>query len=272
MSWSATLLELGRLRMGPDYPGADGAFAEPVDVPVNALLLRGRGEAILIDTGAGIGDPWWPGAAGLERALADAACPRGEITRIVITHLDFDHSGGLLAGSWPGDVRPAFPEARVAVLGDGLAWWRERDPLEPFNAGTRALTELAEAGLLDELGTGTDVAPGVRLVAAPGHRPGHACVVVDGRLVHLADVVHHAEHVAHPAWDPEFDADPVLARATRLRWLELAASSGLQVVHAHVAGAGRIARAGTGFTWQPSAPSAPVIGAAFPLLPGDPPV
>ncbi len=36
MSWRATLLELGRLRMGPDYPGATGAFAEPVDVPATA--------------------------------------------------------------------------------------------------------------------------------------------------------------------------------------------------------------------------------------------
>jgi glyoxylase-like metal-dependent hydrolase (beta-lactamase superfamily II) len=265
LSWAGTLLELGRLQMGPEYPGADGAFAEPVDVPVNALLLRGGGGAILVDTGAGIGDPWWPGAAGLECALADAGCRPAEITQIVITHLDFDHSGGLLAGSWPDAVRPAFPQARVAVLGDGLAWWRERDPLEPFNAGTRALSELAGAGLLDEVESGTDVAPGVRLVAAPGHRPGHACVVVEGGLVHLADVVHHAEHVAHPEWDPEFDADPALARATRLRWFELLASSGIEVVHAHVAGAGRVARAGAGFTWEPSAPSVRATGAALPV-------
>jgi glyoxylase-like metal-dependent hydrolase (beta-lactamase superfamily II) len=248
--WQAELLELGRLRMGPDYPGPGGAFARPVDVPVNALLLRRPGNAVLVDTGAGLVDHFWPGAAGLRRELARVDCDPAAISRVVITHLDFDHCGGLVAGRWPDALEPAFPSARVAVLADGLDWWRARDPDAPFNAGTRVLASLATWGRLDELADGDDVASGVRLVAAPGHRPGHACVVVDTELMHLGDVVHHPAHVAHPEWDAAFDTNAELDLATRLRWLASAADAGVDVVHSHVAGVGRVVRDGSVFAWS----------------------
>jgi hypothetical protein len=47
------------------------------------------------------------------------------------------------ATSWPDALAPALPQARDAVLGDGIAWWRARDPDAPFNAGTRVLAALA---------------------------------------------------------------------------------------------------------------------------------
>ena len=111
------------------------------------------------------------------------------------------------------------------------------------------LSALAAWGALDEVADGDEVASGVRLVAAPGHRSGHACVLVGDELVHLADVVHHPAHVAHPEWDPAFDADAETALITRRRWLASTADSGVRVVHAHVAGAGRVVRDGPGFAW-----------------------
>jgi glyoxylase-like metal-dependent hydrolase (beta-lactamase superfamily II) len=237
--------------MGPGYPGPNGAFARPVDVPVNALLLRGTDSTVLVDAGSGVGDPWWPGAAGLRESLARARCSPAEVDRIILTHLDFDHAGGLLAGRWPDRLEPAFPGARVSVLGEGLDWWRARDPDAPFNVGTRLLSLLAGWGALDEVDDGAEIVPGVRVLSAPGHRPGHACIAVTGRLLHLADVIHHRDHVAHPDWDPEFDADPAVARATRDRWFRHAADARLPVSHSHVAGIGRIHHDGGGFTWQP---------------------
>jgi glyoxylase-like metal-dependent hydrolase (beta-lactamase superfamily II) len=133
---------------------------------------------------------------------------------------------------------------------DGLDWWRTRDPDAPFNVGTRLLAALGGWGVLDELADGEEAAAGVRLMSAPGHRPGHACVAIDGLHLHLADVIHHREHVAHPGWDPVFDADPPTAFETRLAWFGEAAATGSTVTHAHVAGSGRIERTRTGFRWQ----------------------
>ena len=39
--------------MGPEYPGSSGAFAEPVDVPVNALLALANGGYALEEIGTG---------------------------------------------------------------------------------------------------------------------------------------------------------------------------------------------------------------------------
>jgi len=249
------LLPLGELRMGPEYPGPGGAFTEAVDVPVNALLLRRGRETILVDAGSGIGDPWWPGAGRLGPALVAAGCEPSTISRVILTHLDFDHAGGVFAGDWPDRLEPAFPEARVAVHGAGLAWWEARDPDAEFNVGTRVLSAFRAWGRLDVVGDREEIAPGVRLISAPGHRPGHACVAVGAQLLHLADVVHHADHIAHPAWDPAFDADPGTARATRLNWLRRAAGAGVDVVHSHVAGAGRVRESGGAFSWEPARPT-----------------
>ncbi len=238
--------------MGPQYPGSAGAFAEPVDVPVNALLLRRQNDAVLVDTGSGIGDVWWPGAAGIGQALADAGCDPSTIGRVVLTHLDFDHAGGLVTGRWPDELKPAFAGARIALLREGLDYWRQRDPDASFNVGTRLLSSFRAWQRLDELEDGDEAAPGIRLLSAPGHRAGHACVVVEGRLLHLADVVHHSAHIAHPEWDPEFDADPNLARTTRLRWLNWAANANIMVVHSHVAGTGHIRRGTRSFEWEPT--------------------
>src|SRR3954451_7791796 len=97
-----------------------------------------------------------------------------------------------------------------------------------------------------------EVASGIRLAAAPGHRAVHACVVVEHDLMHLGDLVHHPAHVSHPKWDPAFDADAETALATPLRWLRSAADARVLVVHAHVAGIGRVVRSGPGFRWAAS--------------------
>ena len=97
------------------------------------------------------------------------------------------------------------------------------------------------AGRLDEVADGTEVVPGVRLVEAPGHRAGHACVDIDGRdgrRVFLSDVIHHPSHVEHPEWDCEFDSDTELALRTRRDWLERLAGTGTPCAASHIAGLG----------------------------------
>ena len=56
---------------------------------------------------------------------------------------------------------------------------------------------------LQMIDDGTQVAPGVRVAAAPGHTPGHLVVEVtsDGeRLLILGDAVAHPIHLEHPDW------------------------------------------------------------------------
>jgi glyoxylase-like metal-dependent hydrolase (beta-lactamase superfamily II) len=159
-----------------------------------------------------------------------------------------------MAGAWPTDLRPAFPNARVIALEPEVRRYRERDPNAPRNAGTPVLAALERAGVLEVATDGAEVAPGVRIRLAAGHSPGHAVVEVAGEppLVFMTDTVHTTVHVEHPEWG-NADQDIPLALETRRRLLsELAASGGLAWA-AHIPGPapGRVVRSGDGFGWRP---------------------
>jgi glyoxylase-like metal-dependent hydrolase (beta-lactamase superfamily II) len=110
---------------------------------------------------------------------------------------------------------------------------------------------LERAGLLRTVAAGEELAPALRLQAAPGHRTGHAVLDVGGGLIHLADTVHHALHVEHPDWDGHHDGDPELALRTRIALLEEAAARGTLCVSSHIPGAGHVVRDGDGLLWKP---------------------
>ena len=97
------LLCMGSIEAAPGLMLPD----EAATLPVNALLLRGHGETLLVDAGSGPADVIWPGAASLEEALAAAGTTADEIDAVVLTHLDFDHAGGALAGVREWVLTPA---------------------------------------------------------------------------------------------------------------------------------------------------------------------
>ena len=241
--WRATLVQAGTLPMEGGWLAPAGELPDRGSVPSNVLLLRGRDRTILVDTAAGDRAGEWEGAdCDLAGALAGCGVAAAEIDTVLLTHLDFDHCGGVVAAG-----RPAFPEARVVVSGPAAAWAAQAD-----DAGAAVIREIAAAGLLDTAGW-DELAPELWLEDAPGHRIGHA-VLRFGDAAYLADAIHHPAHVANPEWDREFDSDPVAALATRRRLLAAAAAAGGPVACSHVAGWGRVQADGSGRRrWRPAA-------------------
>jgi glyoxylase-like metal-dependent hydrolase (beta-lactamase superfamily II) len=236
--WVATLLAAGSLPMQGGLLAPAGTLPD-MDVVSNVLLLRGHGPTVLIDTAAGHLDTAWEGAQSDLAAALAPYCRVDEIDMVVLTHLDFDHCGGA------ADV----PAGRVVVTEDAAAWARTGGP------GAGVASVLARlAGRLEEAPDGAEVAPGLRLVSAPGHRTGHACVEIDGRdgrRVFLSDVIHHPSHVQHPEWDREFDSDPEVALRTRRDWLERLAGTGVPCAASHIEGWGTVEPGGDGLGWRP---------------------
>jgi glyoxylase-like metal-dependent hydrolase (beta-lactamase superfamily II) len=231
--WTADLLVAGSVPL-PDGALAPEGVLGPVEVVSNVLLLRGHGSTVLVDTAAGALAGGWEGTrTDLHAALGAAGCDPADVDALVLTHLDFDHCGDI----------DALPRARVLASEQALA----------------AVAELPEsAALIAAAGERVEAAddepfPGIRLVAAPGHRAGHRVVDVGGELVFLADVVHHTAHLAHPEWDRRYDADPETAIATRREWIARLEGSGVLCAASHIAGWGRVVRGEDGApAWSPA--------------------
>lgn len=236
--WSISLLELDQLHAPLRWVLPHAVENEVAWLPCHALLCRREREAILVDCGLGVFHDVFDvevRLVSLDDALAAAGYALEDVTTVVLTHLDPDHAGGILVGTFPDDLAPALPSARVVVLETDAELGEDAD---------HVLATLRGAGVhVDRIVDGGDVVPGVRLRSAPGHRAGHACVDFSGqneRFVFLADVVHAREHIEHPEWDFLHDSDPAVGLATRQAFLAELAGSGAKVACSHVDGFGRI--------------------------------
>jgi len=243
--WTVSLFEVGILPIEATDLAPEGVLSSPVRTPVNALLLRGHGRTILVDAGSGPFITSWPGGTDelASQLDADGAAP----DLIVITHLDFDHCGGLVADGEADGLMPAFPS--VPVLAPAAAVAEARGDPEDENPAPRVIAALDRAGLVECYEDGDEPAPGLRLRSAPGHRLGHSILEIGESLVHVVDIVHHPLHVEHLEWDRTWDFEPEVALATRRRVLTELADSGSTVVASHFASPGRIERAGDGLHW-----------------------
>lgn len=235
--WQIDLLEVG----SSIHPGGwvGPGFPEWMWSPMNALLLRRPGTTVLVDAGPGPLAPLWPFdgiRADLGAALAAVGCTPGDIDVVLLSHLDDDHIGGLVTGTWPDVTGTAMPRARVfAPL---LAVVEAR--AAPADTPRRRVVDVLTAeGLLSTVVPGDEPVPGVRVLDAPGHRVGHVAIEVADPadpLLHLCDALHNRAHVAHPEWDRDADSEPEVALATRRSLLAALAASGTRAVASHVDG------------------------------------
>jgi glyoxylase-like metal-dependent hydrolase (beta-lactamase superfamily II) len=233
--------------------GADGDGS--VFIPVNNFLFRRDENIVLIDAGAG--DSMQPTLGRLPSALREAGVAPDDVTHIVLTHIHPDHANGLVdpAGA------AVFPNAEILVHAQEFAFWTaEGGPDDPASVKrTRARNKINLKPYLDRVRAMRDgeQALGCAPILAAGHSPGHTCWRVEtggDPLLAWGDCVHFsAIQIAHPQFAVTYDLDADMARTSRLRMLNMAASQGLVVAGAHVAapGLGRVAKSGEGFAYAP---------------------
>jgi glyoxylase-like metal-dependent hydrolase (beta-lactamase superfamily II) len=101
----------------------------------------------------------------------------GDLRRILVTHADPDHVGALAALKAAGGARIACGQAEAEAIAAGRSS-REIKPgplLRPFFALLSLLFKTVPAAVDDLLADGQvlSVLGGLRVVATPGHTPGH---------------------------------------------------------------------------------------------------
>jgi glyoxylase-like metal-dependent hydrolase (beta-lactamase superfamily II) len=235
--WEIELVNTGMVPIEAQYMGP--SFTETYEGPVNVLVLSGHGRTVLVDAGSGPLISIWPGAS---------AWPVDVDPEVLIaTHLDWDHFGGFVTGSWPGTLEPAWPGKTVLAPAEALA--EARAHAGEGETVPAIVAALDACGLVEEYDDGAEPAPGIRLRRAPGHRTGHSIVEVGDSFVYAVDVFQHPVHVEHPETDTAFDADPEAGLETRLALLGELADRRVAVAVAHIPEPGRIERVGNGFRW-----------------------
>src|SRR5450631_3719455 len=203
-----------------------------VRLPVPAYVVETDTERILIDTGlnpAAIADP----AAYYDRpdvfAVATIEQQRSvaeqidvdTLTKVVLTHLHWDHVGGLPL--IPSSVPVVVQRSEWAAGHDDAAVQRNFFLTRDYAEEDRELTLID--GDCDLLGDGS-----IELLLTPGHTPGHQSVWI-GEVVLGVDVAHYASGLDDHRFPVFADDHEQQGRsAERLRAMR---DSGLTVIPGH---------------------------------------
>lgn len=147
----------------------------------------------------------------LDHGLAAAGVRREEITDVVITHLHFDHCGGLTRADPAGALECSFPNAKVHVQRRNW-FWAQRPSEKDKGSYLQSDFELIHGrGHLHLLEGETELWPDVEVLVSEGHTVGMQLVRVHGDDRHLtfcADLLPTHLHVK-PAWIMAYDLYPL---------------------------------------------------------------
>ena len=235
--------------------------------PYTCLLVKTGKHMLLVDTGAGIAvneylekDGLAPTSGDLFKHLSADGITREEITNVVLTHAHPDHVGGVLDTSG----KPAFANAKYVMSKTEWDFWTSNPDLDNSELDDQIKEFLVTSaqknlpplkGCIELFEGEKEVVPGVHVIPAPGHTPGHVALVISStneELLHVADAVLHPMHLEHPAWRNAFDLNQDDAATTRRRLLDRAAADNAIVLAYHFPfpGIGRVKKSANAWKWE----------------------
>jgi len=220
--------------------------ADAIPCSNTCLLVEAPGSLLLIDTGSGALARSQPGRQNLGRlgsGLAHLDLVPEDIDLVLLTHLHSDHVWGCFGAD---GKRPIFTSARHVVHRE------ERNGASPSLIEELRRLEL----MLEWIDERAEIAPGVRLIPAPGHSPGHMAVRIESQgeeLLCLGDSVVHPLNLAHPEWTMAHEEDAACAIASRRKLLDMAAERSMLVhaFHMPFPSLARIRKAKGTYFWEP---------------------
>lgn len=231
------------------------------DWALNEVVVRSGRQTILIDSGLGGEVPDFKRAGHLVHRLEAAGIELSSVTDVVLTHMHFDHVGGLLVDGVKEQLRP---DLRIHVSAAEVEFWAAPDfsrtgmPPDLADIARRASKQFVKEyrSQLRTFDENVEVAPGVVVSRTGGHTPGHSVVRLKSRgeaLMFAGDAVFPVSF-DHPEWHNGFEHDPEEATRVRLRLMRELAETGAWLVATHMPfpSVGRVAAAGDLFRWVPA--------------------
>ena len=236
-----------------------------VTVPFNPQLINTGSKLVLIDCGNGIAS-YEPSKGAVGRTLhnlAAAGVDPKSIDVVLMSHLHPDHTNGIRAI----DGSMAFPNAEIMVPAKEWEFWMSDENAAKAQSneimkGFFANAKKTFAGIESKVARfdwGKEVVTGITSIEAPGHTPGHTAFAIasgNSKILIQADVTNIPElFLRNPDWHIAYDADPVVAQATRHKFYDMAAAEKATVVGFHFAfpSIGHVEKDGAKYRLIPSA-------------------
>jgi glyoxylase-like metal-dependent hydrolase (beta-lactamase superfamily II) len=239
----------------------DRFLPEWVEWSLNQVVVRSGGRTILIDSGLGKELPDFPRTGRWAQRLEAAGIDLASVTDVVLTHMHFDHVGGLLVDRVKDRLRS---DVRVHAASAEAEFWESPDFSR--TAMPRSMQDMIRSTarrFLDEYRSQLrtfeaehEVAPGMLVTRTGGHTPGHSVVRLasgGNRLTFVGDAVLPAGF-DQPNWHNGFEHDPEEAARVRVRLLRELASTGEPMLGTHLPfpSVCRASVAGDVFRWVPA--------------------
>lgn len=219
------------------------------------LLVNSENSRVLIDTGAGA---LGPNTGNLLANLASVGVDPGQIDLVVLTHGHPDHLGGNTDAN--GNV--LFPNASWLMSKAEWEFWMEGQAEAVLPEHSKAvLLGSAQRNLQPIKGRLTlvsgeeEIQPGIRVVPAPGHTPGHMAVRVTSsqeQLLCISDLALHPLHLEEPGWVAAVDMlpDQLVTQRRALFAMATAARCRVMAFHFPFPGLGRVSAKGASWRWE----------------------
>lgn len=230
-----------------------GQDAQKLQNYFNCLLITTNGQRILVDTGSG--DTSRAGLGELRDALVNEGITPDQIDVVFLTHFHGDHINGLVKN----DGNLTYPNATYITTDDEWNGWMSDEALNAIGEERAAGLKKVLLPIKDKLtlvSFDEEIAPGVTTIAAQGHTPGHAALLIESngeQLMHLVDTAHRIFQLRNPAFSPHFDSQPDLSPQTREALLKQVSDDNLLTMFYHFPfpGLGHVVKDGSVYRWQP---------------------
>ena len=203
-----------------------------IDMSMRCLLIEDEDRLILVDTGLGdkqsekfFGYYHLFGDFTLEKSLKKLGFHSDDITDVFLTHLHFDHCGGVIQRDKNGVLLPAFKNANVWSNQAHWNWATEPNPREKASFLKENIHPIQESGQLQFLQQQSTAQIGFEVLFMDGHTEKQMLPKLNYQgktLVFMADLLPTIGHIPLP-YVMGYDTRPLLTIKEKVDFLNLAA-------------------------------------------------
>lgn len=211
-----------------------------IELACEPILIQYEGKNYLIDSGVGFNKLTEKQLRNFgvteESTILESLDQMGltaeDIDYVLMTHLHFDHAGGLTR--WEGDTLVStFPKAKIYTT--EIEWDEMRNPnIRSKNTYWKENWEPVQHQV-ETFSNSLTIAPGIEMIHTGGHSNGHAIIKLTQNgetLIHMADIMPTHAH-QNPLWVLAYDDYPMTSVFAKEKIMKEALAEGYKFIFYH---------------------------------------